>query len=113
MAQRLFRKLCVKCREKYDPSPQERDALNLPDEGTYYRAVGCKDCANTGYLGRTAVAEVLAVSGHVSELIAADAPIIDIENAAREEGFYDMQEAGRKKVMAGETSVEEFVRVLG
>ncbi len=113
MAQRLFRKLCVRCRERYEPSPQERDALNLPEDGTYYRAAGCRDCGNTGYLGRMAVAEVLPVTGIINELIASDASIVEIETAAREDGFYDMQEAGRRKVIAGETSVEEFVRVLG
>ena len=113
MAQRLFRKLCVRCREEYEPSDQERHALNLPEDGTYYRAAGCKDCSNTGYLGRTAVAEVLQVSERLKELIATDASTLEIENAAREEGFYDLQEAGRKKVISGETSVEEYVRVLG
>ncbi len=113
MAQRLFRKLCVRCRQQYEPSLKERKALNLPDDGTYFRAVGCKDCSNTGYLGRMAVAEVLPLSGKISELIAADASIHEIEKEARREGFYDLYEAGRRKVIAGETSIDEFVRVLG
>ena len=113
MAQRLFRKLCVRCREEYHPSQQEMDALNLPEDGTYYRAAGCRDCGGTGYLGRTAVAEVLPVSERIKELISSDASVQEIESAAKEEGFYDLQEAGRKKVVDGVTSVEEFVRVLG
>ena len=113
MAQRLFRKLCVRCREEYHPSQQEMDALNLPEDGTYYRAAGCRDCGGTGYLGRTAVAEVLPVSESIKELISSDASIQEIESAAKEEGFYDIQEAGRKKVVDGVTSLEEFVRVLG
>ncbi len=113
MAQRLFRKLCMRCREPYEPSLKEKEALNLPDEGNYYRAAGCRDCNHTGYLGRMAVAEVLPVTERITELIESNASILDIENAARESGFYDLQEAGRRKVMAGETSVDEFVRVLG
>jgi type IV pilus assembly protein PilB len=113
MAQRLFRKLCVRCREQYHPPQHEMDALNLPADGTYYRAAGCRDCGGTGYLGRTAVAEVLPVSESIKELISSDASVQEIESAAKKEGFYDLQEAGRKKVVDGVTSVEEFVRVLG
>ncbi len=89
------------------------EALGLPADGRYYKAVGCKECGNTGYLGRIAVAEVLAVSDRISLLMADGAPVLDVEDAARKEGFYDMREAGRRKVIAGITTIDEFRRVLG
>ena len=113
MAQRLFRKLCTSCREQYQPTDKEMEALGLPADGMYYKAVGCKECGNTGYLGRIAVAEVLAVSDRISLLMADGAPVLDVEDAARKEGFYDMREAGRRKVIAGITTIDEFRRVLG
>ena len=70
MAQRLVRKLCEKCKEKYEPTADELKLIGLkPSDvrnGFLYRAKGCADCRNTGYRGRTAIFEMIPMSKAVS-----------------------------------------------
>ncbi|OCC15094.1 Type IV fimbrial assembly, ATPase PilB [Dissulfuribacter thermophilus] len=113
IAQRLLRRLCPKCKEPYDPEPGLLKELNLPPDGTFYRATGCPECQNTGYSGRTVVGEVLYLSKTILTLIAQEAPLGEIEAQARKEGFYDFAQAGIKKITRGETSIEEYQRVIG
>ena len=113
IAQRLLRRLCPKCKEPYKADPESVKGLGLPLDTTLFRAKGCQECQYTGYSGRTVVGEVLYLSKEILALIAQEAPLGEIETVARQEGFYDFAEAGKKKVASGETSIEEFKRVIG
>jgi type IV pilus assembly protein PilB len=89
VVQRLVRKLCSACRKLDSPAPALLDSLvarKIVDKGqqTLPRAVGCDACAGTGYVGRTAVVEALQITDAVREAIAADRPLPDVHNAARE-----------------------------
>jgi len=112
-AQRLIRRLCPKCKEPFKPSKMELMLLKLPEDGEYCRPVGCPECRNTGYSGRTVVAEIMKFSKEILKLIATEAPLVEIEEQARKEGFYDLKEAATRKVARGETSIEELRRVVG
>ncbi len=117
LAQRLARRLCGKCKEAYLPS---RDLLVenrfpwLPDEPlpTLYRPIGCSACSKTGYRGRLALHEVMAVSEEIELLTVERASTLVISQAAREQGMITLRDDGLRKVMAGVTSVEEILRVV-
>jgi type II secretory ATPase GspE/PulE/Tfp pilus assembly ATPase PilB-like protein len=113
LAQRLVRKLCVHCRKPGEHTAEELKEYNLPEDGKYFQAVGCNQCRNTGYYGRECVSELLVCSEPILRLVADDAPLGDILDQARQEGFSELVNSGRRKVISGVTSIEELRRVLG
>jgi type II secretory ATPase GspE/PulE/Tfp pilus assembly ATPase PilB-like protein len=113
VSQRLVRKLCPKCRRESSPSASERAELGIArrQSATIYRAGGCKSCNETGYLGRTAIYEVLPVTGKVRELIGRSTEEIHQEAVAG--GMVTLRQDGHRLVFSGETSLEEIRRVVG
>jgi type IV pilus assembly protein PilB len=117
LAQRLVRKLCGKCKEPYEPSPDELRVAGLPmGDGdalpTIYRAVGCAACAGTGYRGRMAVHEVMHVSEEIERLIVERASTDEIAKYAVAQGMHQLREDGLAKVLMGGTTLEEVARVV-
>ena len=130
VAQRLVRNLCPHCKEPYDPDTDElpedfpmetlrgqslavRNLIKgggAPD-GKIYRAVGCVHCRNVGYRGRSGVFELLHSSHVIREMVERNATAWDIKRTAIEEGMLTLRMDGWRKVLAGETTVEEVVRV--
>jgi general secretion pathway protein E/type IV pilus assembly protein PilB len=129
IAQRLVRNLCPHCKEAYDPEPDElpgdfplqalqggeqvaiRSVLKGVGDGQIYRAVGCAHCRNVGYRGRSGVYELLASTDRVRELVERNTTAWEIKRTAIEEGMLTLRMDGWRKVLAGETTVEEVVRV--
>ncbi|MCU1692947.1 MAG: type secretion system protein GspE [Frankiales bacterium] len=117
LAQRLARRLCPKCKEAYVPTPQYmrdvrftwQDGMDLP---TLYRPIGCSACSKTGYKGRLALHEVMAVSEEIEKLAVEHASSLAIGNVAREQGMITLRDDGLAKVLAGHTSIEEILRVV-
>jgi len=117
LAQRLARRLCTRCREPYEPTPEELLAASYPwipgqDVPTLHRAAGCPACARTGYKGRLALHEVMAVTEHIERLAVTRAPSSDIAEAATRDGMRRLREDGMRKVRDGVTSIEEILRVV-
>lgn len=115
VAQRLARRLCLHCRESYRPT--EADIADLAPDGALseseiYRARGCSQCSGTGYSGRVALYEVLAVTGRLRRLMRT-ASAEEIHAAAVEEGMTTLRSDGMRLVLAGVTSLEEVRRVSG
>ncbi|MBM7507574.1 type IV pilus assembly protein PilB [Nocardioides salarius] len=117
VAQRLCRALCPRCREPYRPDPDELRRLRFawPDDGPreIYRARGCAACSRTGYRGRMALHEVLPVTEEIERLAVRRAPTEDIGRAGREQGMTTLRDDGWTKVLAGRTTIEEVLRVVG
>ncbi len=114
MAQRLVRRICPHCKEKYQPTKEEIESYFIWDGKTqvdFYRGRGCIECFNTGYSGRIAIHEVFIISETVRTLVSSGASIIDINKAALDEGFKTMRYDGFKKVLLGLTTAEEVERV--
>ncbi len=117
LAQRLARRLCPKCKEAYVPT-RESLAENRfpwsPDEPlpTLYRPGGCSACSKTGYKGRLALHEVMAVSEDIERLAVEHASALTIGQVAREQGMTTLRDDGLRKVRAGVTSLEEILRVV-
>lgn len=124
VAQRLVRTICTECRDKYEiPEsiladfkkalgplfPKTKEA----SEKIYlYRGRGCETCGKTGYLGRTAIFEVLTMSSKISKLILEQRPTQEIEEVAIEEGMVTLKQDGFLKALEGTSSVEEILRVV-
>ena len=112
LAQRLVRTLCPHCREAHAPSDEERQLLKLPKESQapIYRAVGCEECNNKGYKGRTGIHELLLVDEKVRELIHTGKGEQAIEKQIRK-STPSIRQDGFDKVLLGETTIEEVLRV--
>ena len=98
LAQRLVRKLCEQCKE---PDPVAGG----------YRSVGCLSCGKTGFQGRTGVHELLIIDDPIRALIHRNESEAAIRATARENGLVTMREDGQRWVDAGDTSLDEVIRV--
>jgi type IV pilus assembly protein PilB len=114
IAQRLARRLCMKCREAYEPTDLDRQRFNLDRFGNVqqlYRPGGCEACLETGYEGRVALYEAMSVEGEIRRLI--DAPTEEIFAAAVQQGMTTLRDSGIHLALAGITSPSEVHRVTG
>jgi type IV pilus assembly protein PilB len=113
IAQRLARRLCLECREAYEPGEEARRHLGeeYRDVHRLYRAKGCEACLQTGYDGRVALYEAMSVEGNIRRLI--DASTEEIFAAAVEQGMSTLRESGLRLSVTGVTSLEEARRVTG
>jgi general secretion pathway protein E len=114
LAQRLVRVLCTQCREPYQITPAEITELEIKtgaEGATVYRAKGCEACFHTGYLGRTAIYELLLVDDEIRQLIMKNTDATTIKGAAMEKGMRTLRQDGAGKVLQGITSADEVVRV--
>ncbi len=115
IGQRLVRKLCVHCKEVYEPSMLERQILNLgggSEAPPIYRASGCKRCEHSGFKGRLALTELLRFDGEIDELVARRVTQREILKLARNKGYTTLAEDGVRRVLEGVTSMEEISRVM-
>ncbi|MCK4267484.1 MAG: Flp pilus assembly complex ATPase component TadA [Actinomycetia bacterium] len=115
VAQRLARKLCVSCKEPYKPTKKALDDIKFPvgvsKIDKIYRAKGCKKCNSTGYRGRIGLYEVLVVSENIERLVAKKVTSDELGKVAQEEGMKTLRHDGFLKVLSGDTSIEEIMRV--
>ncbi|MGH7986062.1 MAG: type II secretion system ATPase GspE, partial [Candidatus Binataceae bacterium] len=114
LAQRLVRMLCADCREPYTPSETEMARIGLRHsdlEGPIYRPAGCRACRNTGYRGRTAVQELLVIDDEVRGLVMQKADASMIRRASMAKGMKLLRQDGADRILAGQTTVEELLRV--
>ena len=112
IAQRLMRRLCTTCREVNDQLPPERIRRYIPEGTIINRPLGCPECSMTGYRGRFSVVEVLTMNVDLEKIIGAGATADKIADAARSNGMLSLFESGLRHVLAGETSVDELLRVV-
>lgn len=115
IAQRLARKLCDYCKEKYSAIPPEtliQEGFEESEIGTFsvFKAVGCSHCTN-GYKGRTGFFEVLPISSSIGQIIMEGGNSLDILKQAQNEGMKTIRASGLDKVRKGITCIEEVNRV--
>ncbi len=116
LAQRLLRMVCPSCREPYTPSAVELARIGVHAEtlqGPIYRpaANGCRACRNTGYRGRTAVHELMMMDDEVRSLVMQKADAATIRRACTARGMTLLRQNGAERILLGETTVEELLRV--
>jgi general secretion pathway protein E len=117
MAQRLVRKVCKHCEKTYELLPEEAEAVGLAS-GKDRKVVvkygeGCPQCRGTGYLGRTGIFEVMEVNERVRSMIQEKADSELIRKAAASDGMIVLRESAVKKMLKGETTFDEVIRVTG
>ena len=120
IAQRLVRKLCDECKEEYYPTYEEASQILVNEDDIQklmktpiYRARGCNKCEFTGYKGRLGVYEIMQINKEIKRLIAMGAHDLEIEDAAVKNGMKTLNQACMGHILAGLTTIDEFVRVLG
>lgn len=112
LAQRLVRLLCPECRKPYSPDANERKLFNLDPEAdiTFYHPGGCALCNETGYRGRTGIYELVAIDEKMRRFIHDRSNEQDLEAYARTK-TPSIRAHGGQRILAGETSIEEVLRV--
>jgi len=116
VAQRLVRRLCINCKQKFKPDEKylldnrvKKEAFKNP----IYKANpdGCPECSGVGYSGRTVIGEILELTDEIKEMILAKKPLSEIKKQAMAQGMIPIRKNGLGKVMSGITSFEELNRV--
>ncbi|MFA7350404.1 MAG: GspE/PulE family protein [Methylotenera sp.] len=115
MAQRLVRTLCTSCKVAEPMEQSKWDALvgtfNLAKPEHIYKPVGCLDCRNTGFRGRSGIYEMLTMTPALRKLITPDTDLAKLTKLARQEGMQPLIINGAEKVAAGITTIEELLKV--
>jgi type II secretory ATPase GspE/PulE/Tfp pilus assembly ATPase PilB-like protein len=112
IAQRLVRKICPYCKVPYKPTAEELKEVGLENfEGELFKGMGCEHCMGTGYIGRTAIYEILIVDKDVKRAILENRDSDVIKALAVEKGMKTLRMDGAEKVKMGITTVEEVLRV--
>ncbi len=115
MGQRLVRRICRNCAETFEMDSAElrEKGISLETEGpvSLCRGKGCQKCRGTGYKGRTAIFEVLPYTEAIKRLTTADADLEKIRRQAAQEGLVTLRQNAIKKLLAGETTYQEVLRV--
>lgn len=122
VAQRLARKLCPHCKKAYTASSNENHksllelrpdiAKHLKPSEKFYMAVGCEECGNVGYMGRTGIYEVLEINKPLRDAILTNPTMDNILSVARKNGLKLMIEDAIKKLKEGEIDLKELIKVI-
>ena len=113
LSQRLVRTICPECKAAYYASESEIKALGaeVGKRLRLYRGEGCSSCYDSGYKGRTGINELLTMEGTLQSLILENPTIDEIRRHCKEKGYHGLKEAGYRKVLNHETTIEEVHRV--
>ncbi|QOP40913.1 GspE/PulE family protein [Sulfurimonas marina] len=112
-AQRLVRKICPHCKIEDELSASVLEEIDgvVPQGTRFFKGQGCRECNDSGYIGREMIAEVLNISEEISTLIAKGASKDAILEQAKKEGFVNIFQNGIQKAIDGITSIEEVLKV--
>jgi twitching motility protein PilT len=114
LAQRLVRRLCPDCREAYRPSETELARIglkSLDSSAKVCRPKGCRNCRNTGYRGRMAIQELMIMDDEIRSLVMQNADAATLRRKCTSQGMTLLRQDGAARVLRGETSIEELLRV--
>ena len=111
VAQRLVKVLCPKCRRPRMSNEEENNLMHISAPVQIFDAVGCPECNNTGYKGRTAIHEIIHCTSGISTLIAESAGKEQLEEAAKRNGTRLLRDNVSELVQQGRTTIDELVRV--
>ncbi len=115
VASRLVRKICPSCKQPYYPTDLEKTYLGnlVAADQIYFKGMGCDKCMNSGYLGRTGIFEIVEIDDELKKLIMTDSSLPNLQEILKAKGVRSLGSSALAKVLAGETTVEEAIRVVG
>jgi type II secretory ATPase GspE/PulE/Tfp pilus assembly ATPase PilB-like protein len=115
VAQRLVRTICPGCKQEQKVERDYLRRIGFPESeietARFYHGVGCEECRQLGYMGRMGIYEILLVSEAIRPLILNRAAASTIAQRAMEHGMRTLRMDGWKKVTAGQTTIQEVLRV--
>jgi type IV pilus assembly protein PilB len=111
IAQRLVRRICATCRTEVETPPALRAMFRKGGPETFFRGGGCRDCRGTGFRGRVPIFEMLRMTDEIKSLVLERAPDVKVFETARRGGLTSLREECLALVAAGETTLEEVLRV--
>jgi type IV pilus assembly protein PilB len=113
LAQRLVRKICQHCKEPFEPSDEMKEFLSLRGfaDITTYKGKGCDRCRQTGYAGRLGIFELMLMDDAMRDIVTRNPDVNQLRQMAREKGLVSLREDGFRKVIKGQTTVDEILRV--
>jgi len=115
LAQRLVRVICEVCKRPTEMSLEQMEEGGLEPPAwrdvVFYEGAGCPQCNFTGFRGRTAIGEILALTDSVRELILEKRPTSELRRVARREGMVTLRESALEKVREGATTLREINKV--
>jgi len=113
LAQRLVRRVCQACKEEYTPTDDMKEFLKLQGfQGeTTWRGKGCDKCRKTGYSGRLGIYEMMVMDDSLRDVVTGNPDVNHLRKLCRERGLITLREDGFQKVMHGQTTVDEILRV--
>jgi len=115
IAQRLVRLICKHCKEEVEVTADELKQIGLKPEDVprmrLWKGKGCPHCLNSGYLDRTAIYEIFTVNDTVRDQIMVKTGVTQIKSDALKRGMRTLRMDGARKVVKGQTTVEEVLRV--
>ena len=114
MGMRLIRRNCRDCLQPYDPEPSQLKIIPeaLLPEAQFRRGTGCDGCHNTGFSGRMPVTELLVTDEPFREAVLKKMPTSALERIAINQGMKTISQNGLQRVVDGQTSLDEMIRVL-
>lgn len=112
IAQRLVRKICPYCKEKYIPDNLERKLCDLKEEQYLYRGKGCSKCNNTGYTGRIAVFEIMKINSSMKKFIYEGESTENLREYSLKRGMKSLKENCLHLIKNGITTSSEYVNVI-
>ena len=110
ISQRLSRRVCVQCRDIYQPDFMSMIALGLDPDRAYFKGKGCKNCHFTGYKGRVALYEILPITDQLVQSLVPNTPAPLLRKMAIESGMTTMKDDGVQKILMNLTTVEEVYK---
>jgi general secretion pathway protein E len=115
LAQRLVRVICSNCKEEITPDGKLLKSMNIrpgqEETVTFYAGKGCEECRYTGFKGRTAIFEYLAVDDDIRREISKNSPTETIKDVALQKGMITLRDDGWRKVRKGITTISEVLKV--
>ena len=116
IAQRLVRRVCAACKEEMEPGEVVLEELRttmpgLADHAKFYKGRGCPECSFTGYRGRLAIFEIMVLNDALRAMIVKQRPSNEIRHLAEASGFTSLRKDAWKRVVRGDTTIEEVMRV--
>jgi general secretion pathway protein E len=111
LAQRLARLLCPHCKTEDTIAEDYAKEFNIPHGTHIYKAVGCKECGYTGYIGRQAVGELMIMNDDIKSIMKSTTNDFQIRKFAREKGMLFLTDRLRELLLEGKISLDEAIRI--
>ncbi len=115
MAQRLVRKVCPKCKVRYEPPAHILNGLGLRPEivkkANFMKGKGCANCNKTGYRGRMGIYELMTMTSQIREMAFKGESTLNVRKMARKQGMHTLFEDGMIKALKGQTTIDEVLRI--